>query len=75
MERVFFQVLLFCCCCRKHDLIEMVDEAVEDFHHLPKVVMPNGSEVPVTADVDIHTISLQPFNHFIMSDQYYEGIS
>ena len=53
----------------------MVDEAVEEFNDLPKVVMPNGSEVPVTADVDIHTISLQPFNHFIQSDQYYDGNS
>ena len=51
----------------------MIDEAVDDFHALPKIVMESGGEVPVTADTDIRTVNLDRYKSDVPRQQYYDG--
>ena len=51
----------------------MIDEAVDDFHTLPRQVMENGREIPITTNTDINTVNLNQFKSYIPRQQYYDG--
>ena len=51
----------------------IIDEAVDDFHALPRQVMESGREVPITADTDIKTVNLNQYKSHVPRQQYYDG--
>ena len=51
----------------------MIEEAVDDFHALPRQVMESGREVPITADTDLSTVNLDEFKIHVPRKHYYES--
>ena len=68
-------LIFFCRCGFKQHLKTMIDEAVDDIHTLPTLVMESGREIPITADTDVNTIKLNSkLKSKIPDQEYYNGM-